>query len=158
KQFPQAIEAFQHALKIDPLHASAEFGLSRALQQSGDTAQSRQHLVKFQHITHDKLGSPISLAYGEQGKYSRAEESPSVVEKLPAQIAVKFVDVTGQSELPHTWLKQPKALNLAACFFDYDGDGRIRVVPQYWRQVRERQQDVWIRRSPGRNGLHDRRL
>jgi len=125
KQFPQAIEAFQHALKIDPLHASAEFGLSRALQQSGDTAQSREHLVKFQHITHDKLGSPISLAYGEQGKYSRAEESPSVVEKLPAQIAVKFVDVTGQSELPHTWLKQPKALNLAACFFDYDGDGRI---------------------------------
>ena len=125
KQFPQAIDAFKQALNIDPLHASAEFGLSRALQQSGDTAQSREHLVKFQHITHDKLGSPISLAYGEQGKYSRAEESPSVVEKVPAQIAVKFVDVTGDVGLPHSWLKEPKGLNLAACFLDYDGDGRI---------------------------------
>ena len=99
KQFPQAIDAFKHALKIDPLHASAEFGLSRALQQSGDTAQSREHLVKFQHITHDKLGSPISLAYGEQGKYSRAEESPSVVEKVPAQIAVKFVSQGSDAHL-----------------------------------------------------------
>ena len=90
KQFPQAIDAFKQALKIDTLHASAEFGLSRALQQSGDTAQSREHLVKFQHITHDKLGSPISLAYGEQGKYSRAEECRRWRQKVPAQIAVNL--------------------------------------------------------------------
>ena len=37
RQFPQAIDAFQHALKLNPLHASAQFGLSRAYQQSGQT-------------------------------------------------------------------------------------------------------------------------
>ena len=133
KQFPQAIDAFKQALKIDPLHASAEFGLSRALQQSGDTAQSREHLVKFQHITHDKLGSPISLAYGEQGKYSRAEESPSVVEKVPAQIAVKFVS---QGSDAHLVTKAAKSevrdmasyLGGGACFLDYDGDGQLDVL------------------------------
>ena len=76
KQFPQAIEAFEHALKINPLHASAEFGLSRAYQQSGDTDHAREHLKRFQYITQNKIGSPMSLAYGEQGQYSRAVESP----------------------------------------------------------------------------------
>ena len=94
KQFPEAIDAFQHALKLNPLHASAEFGLSRAYQQSADIDHAREHLKKFQYITQNKLGAPISLAYGEQGQYSRAEESPSAVLKVPAQIKVRFVDVT----------------------------------------------------------------
>ena len=79
KQFPQAIEAFEHALKINPLHASAEFGLSRAYQQSGDADHAREHLKKFQYITQNKIGAPMSLAYGEQGQYSRAVESPQAV-------------------------------------------------------------------------------
>ena len=77
KQFPQAIDAFQHALKLNPLHASAEFGLSRAYQQSTDVDHAREHLKKFQYITQNKIGAPMSLAYGEQGQYSRAVESPS---------------------------------------------------------------------------------
>ena len=94
RQFPEAIDAFQHALKLNPLHASAEFGWSRASQQSGDLAHAREHLQRFQYITQNKLGAPISLAYGEQGKYSRAEESTAAPEKVPAAIPVKFVDVT----------------------------------------------------------------
>ena len=82
KQYPEAIDAFQHALKLNPLHASAEFGLSRAYQQSGDLTHAREHLVRFQYITQNKLGSPISLAYGEQGKYSLAEESPAACRKF----------------------------------------------------------------------------
>src|SRR6202007_1439016 len=97
KQFPQAIEAFQHALQLNPVHASAEFGLSRAYQQSTDVDHAREHLKKFQYITQNKLGAPMSLAYGEQGKYSRAVESPSAVLKAPAQIKVQFVDVTAQA-------------------------------------------------------------
>lgn len=135
KQFPQAIDAFEHALKIDPLHASAEFGLSRALQQSGDTTKSREHLVKFQHITREKLGSPISLAYGEQGKYSRAEESPSVVEKVLPQIAVKFVDVTKEAGVTGKAIpvvdrdkEAAKLVGGGACFLDYDGDGNIDIL------------------------------
>src|SRR5207244_9939696 len=97
KRYSEAIEAFEHALKIDPLHASAQFGLSRAYQQSGQADKAREGLKKFQYITQNKLGTPISLAYGEQGKYSRAEESRVAVGKGGAAISVRFVDVTARS-------------------------------------------------------------
>jgi len=129
KQYPQAIDAFQHALQLNPLHASAEFGLSRAYQQSADIDHAREHLKKFQYITQNKLGTPMSLAYGEQGKYSRAVESPSAVLKAPAQIKVQFVDVTKEAGV----IAKPDAgyssvpggpPGPGACFLDYDGDGR----------------------------------
>ena len=133
KQFPQAIEAFQHALQLNPLHASAEFGLSRAYQQSGDVDHAREHLKKFQYITQNKLGAPMSLAYGEQGQYSRAVESPSAVLKAPAQIKVRFVDVTMQAGLVFNPARTgvtpydgfPYNLGGGACFLDYDNDGKI---------------------------------
>src|SRR5665213_2283803 len=96
RQFPEAIDAFEHALKLNPLHASAQFGLSRAYQQSGATAHAREHLARFQYVTQHKLGAAISLAYGDQGKYSLAEESPATVKKVPPAIQVKFVDVTNE--------------------------------------------------------------
>jgi tetratricopeptide (TPR) repeat protein len=137
KLFPEAIDAFQHALKLNPLHASAEFGISRAYQQSGDIAQAREHLQLFQHITQNKLGSPIGLAYGEQGQYSRAEESPAAAVKVPPQIPVRFVNVTEQAgilfkpipdALPFT---EPATVSggpgHGACFLDYDNDGKIDI-------------------------------
>src|SRR6266853_3262984 len=99
KQFPEAIAAFASALKLDPLHASAQFGLARAYQQSGQADPAHEAMKKFQYITQNKLGAPISLAYGEQGKYSRAEESPVAVEKVEAAIPVRLVDVTKQAGL-----------------------------------------------------------
>ena len=131
KQYPQAIEAFQHALKLNPLHASAEFGLSRAYQQSGDTEHAREHLKRFQYITQNKIGAPMSLAYGEQGQYSRAEESPAFVEKVPPQINVKFVDITQEAGL--ITKAAPSSgfdftyLGPGACFLDYDMDGWIDI-------------------------------
>jgi tetratricopeptide (TPR) repeat protein len=131
KQYPQAIDAFEHALKLNPLHASAEFGTSRAYQQSGDTEKSREHLKKFQYIKDNKLGSPMSLAYGEQGQYSRAEESAGAIEKVPPQIPVKFVDVTAEAGLTGESAANGNALPLGmgsgACFLDFDGDGKIDV-------------------------------
>jgi len=137
KQFPQAIDAFQHALQLNPLHASAEFGLSRAYQQSTDIDYAREHLKKFQYITQNKLGAPISLAYGEQGQYSRAVESPSAILKAPAQIKVQFVDVTAEAGLTTATTPSGSTLEMAgtipnlvgagACFLDYDGDGRPDV-------------------------------
>ena len=132
KQYPEAVDAFQHALKLNPLHASAEFGLSRAYQQSADLTHAREHLVRFQYITQNKLGSPISLAYGEQGKYSLAEESPETVQRVPPEIPVRFVDVTEQAGL-QTMASPADAKDLAsylgpgACFLDYDNDGRIDI-------------------------------
>ncbi|HEY1801899.1 MAG TPA: FG-GAP-like repeat-containing protein [Terriglobales bacterium] len=132
KQFPEAMDAFQHALKLDPHHASAEFGLARAYQQSGDATHAREHLVKFQHITQSKLGTAMGLAYGDQGKYSLAEESPAAIEKALPEIPVKFVDVTKESGL----ISQPSKsdnndlstfVGPGACFLDYDGDGKIDI-------------------------------
>ncbi len=132
KQFPRAIEAFQHALQLNPLHASAEFGLSRAYQQSTDLDHAREHLKKFQYITQNKIGAPISLAYGEQGQYSRAVESPSAVLKAPAQIKVRFVDVTAEAGLvsqasPSSSKDVSAYLGPGACFVDYDNDGKVDI-------------------------------
>src|ERR1700733_5192497 len=132
KQFPQAIDAFQHALQLNPLHASAEFGLSRAYQQSTDIDHAREHLKRFQYITQNKLGAPISLAYGEQGQYSRAVESPSAVLKAPAQIKVRFMEVTREAgiETKNTAAGTKDLasfLGSGACFFDYDGDGKLDI-------------------------------
>jgi cytochrome c-type biogenesis protein CcmH/NrfG len=129
KQFPQAIDAFEHALKLKPLHASAEFGLSRAYQQSGDTDHAREHLKKFQYITQNKIGAPMSLAYGEQGQYSRAVESPSAVLKAPAQIKVRFVDVTKEAGIAGMGTVSgakdlASFLGPGACFLDYSGNGK----------------------------------
>ncbi len=132
KQFPQAIDAFQHALQLNPLHASAEFGLSRAYQQSTDIDHAREHLKKFQYITQNKLGAPMSLAYGEQGQYSRAVESPLAVLKAPAPIKVQFVDVTAQTRIVSKAVlnRNPSmgsSFGPGACFLDYAGDGRPNI-------------------------------
>ena len=130
KQYPQAIDAFQHALQLNPLHASAEFGLSRAYQQSADIDHAREHLKKFQYITQNKIGAPMSLAYGEQGQYSRAVESPSAMLKAPVQIKVQFVDVTAEAGIVGAAANgEPQSLQgPGACFLDYDNDGLVDLL------------------------------
>jgi hypothetical protein len=113
---------------LNPLHASAEFGLSRAYQQSSDSEHAREHLKKFQYIKDNKLGSPMSLTYGEQGQYSRAEESAVAVQKVQPAIAVKFLDVTEKAGIAGKATGEAKdlasLLGPGACFLDFDGDGK----------------------------------
>ena len=129
RQFPEAIASFEHAIKLNPTHASAWFGLSRAYQQSGDTTKAREHLVRFQQITQTKVGSAMSLAYGEQGKYSRVVESAAVAEHVPAAIPVRYVAAMEQAGLTsHPTAAVPDVasfLGPGACFLDYDGDGHM---------------------------------
>jgi tetratricopeptide (TPR) repeat protein len=132
KQFPEAIAAFEHALKLDPHHASAQFGLARAYQQSGQADPAHEAMKKFQYITQNKLGAPIGLSYGEQGKYSRAEESSLAVAKVPRQIPVRFVDVTAEAGIatkavPSSSNDAAAYFGPGACFLDYDGDGNIDI-------------------------------
>ena len=122
--YPKAIEAFQQALKINPLHASAEFGLARALQRSGNTDEARVHLKKFEHLTRDKISAPITLTYGEQGRYSVAQDVIVTEPAVGAMISVKFVP----QALGAVGTGKGTATGGGVCMIDVDGDGRLDVV------------------------------
>lgn len=143
----QAIAAYERALERNPFHVSAEFGLARSYQRTGAPDKARAHLERFQKLTQEKLGSPISLAYGDQGKYSLAEDVTTAPESAPPAIAVRFVSVARQAGLPFVhlpgWLKAfeistggrditkiPDEVGLGpgACFLDYNADGRSDLV------------------------------
>ena len=124
QQYSQAIECFERAIALNPFHASAEFGDAQAYQRSGKTAESKAHLERFQHINSTKIGKPMSLIYGEQGKYSLAEQIVSAAMTVPPAIAVKFVDATKAAGLPGaSGAAAEDALGSGACVFDFDGDG-----------------------------------
>ena len=133
QQYAQAIEEFKKTLQLDAYHASAEFGLARAYQQAGNMAEARVRLAKFQQITRSKLGAAMSVAYGDQGPLSLAENSSSVSESVPAAIPVRFVNASEQSGLAVARPAATKAKTVAdrfgpgACLLDYDGDGKIDV-------------------------------
>ena len=125
QRYDQAIAAFQKALALFQYHASAEFGLARAYQRSGNAAAAREHLAKFQKITSEHLGSPFGAAYGDQGRFSLAELPRSSAQNAPPAISVRF------APQPISELVQAAAGNsvkigpsTGACFFDYDGDGK----------------------------------
>jgi Flp pilus assembly protein TadD len=100
QQYDKAIAAFRRAISLNPFHASAEFGLAQALQRSDDTVHAKEHFDKFQHLTAQKLGKPISFIYGEQGKYSLAEVLQPAPEPVPPAMPIHFINVTGFSGLP----------------------------------------------------------
>jgi Flp pilus assembly protein TadD len=94
QQYDQAIAAFRRAISLNPFQVSAEFGLAQALQRTDDTAHAKEHFDKFQHLTSQKLGKPISFIYGEQGKYSLAEIMQPAPEPVPPAMPVHFTNVT----------------------------------------------------------------
>ncbi|HWW51695.1 MAG TPA: FG-GAP-like repeat-containing protein [Verrucomicrobiae bacterium] len=95
----QAIAAFETAVNLDPVFPSALLGLAQAEQRTGDTTGALEHLDRFRRLTANNLGEPKGSSYGEQGKYSLAEELFEP-EPAPAAIRVQFVDVTSGSGLP----------------------------------------------------------
>jgi Tfp pilus assembly protein PilF len=125
QKYDDAIAAFQKGLALNLVHASAEFGLARALQRKGDAASAREHLARFQKITTEHLGTPFGAGYGDQGKYSMAELPPGTVPDVPPPIAVHFVPEAGPFVSKSSG-GTPVAIgpNTGACFFDYDGDGK----------------------------------
>ncbi len=76
QQYAKAAAAYRKAVQLNPFHASAELGLAEVAQQTNDIDEALVHLNRFRHITSDNLGEPISVSYGQQGKYSRAQELP----------------------------------------------------------------------------------
>ena len=100
QQYDKAIAAFKRALELNPFQVSAEFGMAQALQRSGKTSEAKIHFDRFQHMTSQKLGKPVSFIYGEQGKYSLAEIMQPAPEPVPQAMPVHFVNVTAAANLP----------------------------------------------------------
>jgi Flp pilus assembly protein TadD len=133
QRYEQAITAFQKALAIFPFHASAEFGLARAYQRSGNAEAAKEHLAKFQKMTAEHLATPFGAGYGDQGRFSLAELPRSSVQNAPPAIPVHFTQqyisslvaqpigaaLTSPSRSP-----APVGPSTGACFLDYDGDGK----------------------------------
>jgi Flp pilus assembly protein TadD len=99
QQYDKAIAAFRRAISLNPFQVSAEFGLAQALQRTNDPAHAKEHFDKFQHLTSQKLGKPVSFIYGEQGKYSLAEMLQPAPEPVPPAMPIHFVNVTSASGL-----------------------------------------------------------
>ena len=90
KDYKNAIVQFQAALQLNPLHASAEFGLARAYQETGAVDNAKQAFQRFQHITGEKLGSPMTISYGEMGSYSMAQSIHVAEPEVGPMIPVRF--------------------------------------------------------------------
>ena len=124
----QAIAMFLRCLALDSRHVSAEFGLARAYQLSGNAAAAAQHLARFDELSQSKLGKPISSVYGEQGPYSTAEPIAGD-DPAPSDFAVRFTIDTraGLRFDPQRQARSNRILPLlgsGACFTDFDADGR----------------------------------
>ncbi len=143
KEFDKAIAVLAQALEINPLEASAEFATARALQRSGRKAESADHFKRFQHLTSTKIGAPIGLAYGEQGRYSTVTpiEEPEAANK--AMIPVKLVarelvspvsyarpldKLRAGSGAPSGSLASAFTTTGGACMMDVTGSGQMDLV------------------------------
>jgi tetratricopeptide (TPR) repeat protein len=124
KQYDNAIAAFKQALAVDPIHASAEFGLARSLQRSGKTDEAREHFKRFQHLTAAKVSSAISLAYGEQGRYSTAT---AVAEPQATQHAMIPVKLIAEPMAPNT-TGSAWTTTGGACMMDVTGSGSMDLI------------------------------
>ncbi len=131
-RYDRAIAAFQKALAIFPFHASAEFGLARAYQRSGNAEAAKEHLAKFQKMTADHVATPFGAGYGDQGRFSLAELPRSSIQNAPPAIPVRFTPqpvssilqpAAGAGSVPPSG-STPIGPSAGVCFFDYDGDGK----------------------------------
>jgi tetratricopeptide (TPR) repeat protein len=128
QQYDQAIAQFEAALRLQPLHASAEFGLARAFQRAGNSTAARQHLQTFEHLTKTNLSAPITLSYGEQGRYSTAEVVRTQEPQVGPMIPVTFV----AEPIGHPAAWSPGAVTDkpggGICMLDVTGDGGFDLV------------------------------
>jgi len=159
QDYAKAIEAFEQALKLNPLHASAEFGLGRALQRSGKTDEARTHLKRFEYLTHNKISSPITLTYGEQGKYSVAQDVITSEPNVGPMIPVKFkAQELGNSTKGTMVNPEEFPWGPGVCLLDVNGDGKFDIVAMQLTTppveiLRKVGNGQWKSLNPGEMGL-----
>jgi Flp pilus assembly protein TadD len=124
QRYDLAIAAFQKALAISPFHASAEFGIARAYQRSGNVEAAKEHLAKFQKMTADHVATPFGAGYGDQGRFSLAELPRSSVQNAPPAISVHYTQQPISTIVQGTASFAKIGPSTGVCFFDFDGDGK----------------------------------
>src|SRR5713101_2868605 len=136
----KALEAFQRSAKLEPDDPDVFYFLGTVFSQAGEqkeaitafqraleSEKAHEHLARFQHLTQTKLGTLMSLAYGDQGRLSLAVQAGNAAEPSATPIRVRFTDATrdaGLAFLPPATDAKPSQLGSGACFFDLDNDGR----------------------------------
>jgi FG-GAP-like repeat/ASPIC and UnbV len=111
--------------------------MARTLQRAGRTAEAKEHFKRFQHLTSTKIGAPIGLAYGEQGRYSTVTpvEEPEAGSK--AMIPVRLVAQPLLSQVRNSGAGAPKVsggnnekwtTTGGACMMDATGSGAMDLV------------------------------
>ena len=121
KKYEDAIIEFNEAIKTTPLHASAQFGLARALQRQGKLDESREHLKRFQEITQAKIGTLMSSTYGEQGRYATVQDMLAPPATPGEMMPITFETVpTATSQMLQGGSKQASG---GVCIADLEGDG-----------------------------------
>lgn len=126
QRYEPAIASFTRALAIDPFLVSAEFGLARAYQRLGRADESREHMTRFSRLTQEKIASPMSLSYGDQGALSLAvpvqPAGRPAVAPLRATLAATDVgnSLAAGEQTAEAIADAPTG---GACFLDVDADG-----------------------------------
>lgn len=129
KDYKNAIAQYRAALQLNPLHASAEFGLARAYQETGTLDNAKQAFQRFQHITGEKLGSPMTISYGEMGSYSLAQSIHVEEPEVGPMIPVHFVrEAIGSDAKTMPVANEPEAAGGGACMLDLFGDGKTDLI------------------------------
>jgi len=127
KKYDEAITEFNTTLQSMPLHASAQFGLAKALQREGKTEEARDHLKRFQEITQAKIGTLMSSSYGEQGRYATVQDMMDLPAAPGAMVPVKFVPTSAESAVKtNVTASDDKAGGI--CVLDLEGNGSKDLV------------------------------
>src|SRR5262249_21934117 len=97
QQYPQAIAALQRAVESEPYNATAVYSLAQALIRSGQAAEGRKALDRFQQLQASGYKTTLGNLYGEKGRYAEAVVStgaePDLVSKEPPNVRFVEADV-----------------------------------------------------------------
>ncbi len=126
--YEHAKQEFEAALRLNPVHASAQFGMARTLQRMGQTDQAREYLKRFQQLTQEKISSPLSAAYGEQGRYATVQDMLAPETAVGPMIPVSFVAQTISGVASGPAASSEKEPGGGACVLDIEGAGHKDLV------------------------------
>jgi len=126
--YEHAKAEFAEALKLNPVHASANFGMARALQRTGNADEARNYLKRFQELTEHKISSPLSAAYGEQGRYATVQDMLAPEASVGPMVPVSFVPQTIRGSASSFAGTDEKGAGGGACIIDIEGPGHKDLV------------------------------